>query len=86
MIDTKYIREIRYENCVIKRMTWGFGVFTPAPINDPSYVWFIDPSDCRTMIPTWTNRFASRIKETGFENCVKLANEYEDFLTTCEWY
>ena len=64
-----------------------WGLFTLTPQNDKSYVWFIKREDDHFIkIPLWTDQLRKRIIYIPFEECLKLANDYEDFLTTCEWF
>ena len=88
MFDTLHVRQVVYEHCVIKRMTYGFGLFTLPPLNDPSYQYFITEGgipDSVLCVPMWTKTHQHLVKETGFEDCTKLAQRYEKLYLMSDW-
>ena len=88
MFDTLHVKEIVYAHCILKRMTWGFGLFTKPPLHDPSYQFFITTGsipDAVLCVPMWTDTHKHLIKETGFENCTKLAQQYEKMYLMADW-
>lgn len=78
-----------FKYCEIKPLGKQWGVFSIAPINDKSYVWFIKRSDGYghfLCIPTWTDTFKKDIKSLPLETCRKLARDYDNFCDNSEWF
>lgn len=87
------MREIHFIYGVMKRCDKDmWGLFTPTPLNQPSYVFFIRRyKDTFLNIPTWTRGAIGRehYKEMvfiPFEECFQLALDNDISCANSEWF